>query len=120
MSSPTNGLRWDKERGSLHLARGGAEQRVFMMRKGFMDSFFEEIENVEGKDALSMTVRMILEKIGATPTTPHGPPSIPSTASRTARVSRFPSAPTSSRPCSPAPGTPGSSSPSGPWSTCWR
>jgi predicted hydrocarbon binding protein len=54
-------LYWNKEKGSLHLAQGDSEQRVFMMRKGFMDSFFDEIEKVEGRDALSMTIRMILE-----------------------------------------------------------
>jgi predicted hydrocarbon binding protein len=65
MVASEKSLYWNKERGSLHLVHGETEQRVFMMRKGFMDSFFDEILNVEGKDALSMTVRMILEKIGA-------------------------------------------------------
>ncbi len=59
-------LYWNKEKGSLHLVQGDTEQRVFMMRKGFMDSFFDEILNVEGRDALSMTVRMVLEKVQAT------------------------------------------------------
>ncbi len=58
-------LHWNKEKGSLYLMQGETEQRLFLMRKGFMDSFFEEILSVEGKDALSMTIRKILEKAGA-------------------------------------------------------
>jgi predicted hydrocarbon binding protein len=59
-----NTLRWDPEKGSIHLARGGKSDRAFLMRKGFMDSFFDEILKVEGKDVLSMTIRKILEKTG--------------------------------------------------------
>lgn len=58
-------LQWNKEKGSLSLARGNEQHRLFMMRKGFMDSFFEEIERVEGKDALAMTIRKILENLHA-------------------------------------------------------
>ncbi|MBN2224705.1 MAG: 4-vinyl reductase [Deltaproteobacteria bacterium] len=65
MASPEKRLHWNKEKGSLHLVQDNTEHRLFLMRKGFMDSFFDEIENVEGKDALSMTIRKILEKAEA-------------------------------------------------------
>jgi predicted hydrocarbon binding protein len=65
MVSQEKNLHWNKEKGSLHLVQDNKEHRLFLMRKGFMDSFFDEIEIVEGKDALSMTIRMILEKLGA-------------------------------------------------------
>jgi predicted hydrocarbon binding protein len=65
MDSQEKTLHWNKEKGSIHLVGPKSEQRLFLMRKGFMDSFFDEILNVEGKDALSMTIRKILEKAGA-------------------------------------------------------
>jgi predicted hydrocarbon binding protein len=67
MISQDKRLHWNKEKGSLHLVQGKTEHRLFLMRKGFMDSFFDEILNVEGKDALSMTIRKILEKAQAQP-----------------------------------------------------
>jgi predicted hydrocarbon binding protein len=65
MVSQEKHLHWNNEKGSLHLIEGRTEHRLFLMRKGFMDSFFEEILNVEGKDALSMTIRKTLEKAHA-------------------------------------------------------
>lgn len=65
MAEQGNTLTWNPEKGSIHLTRGGTSHRAFLMRKGFMDSFFDEILKVEGKDVLSMTIRKILEKTGA-------------------------------------------------------
>ncbi len=65
MAEQENTLTWDPEKGSIRLTRGGEIHRAFLMRKGFMDSFFDEILKVEGKDALSMTIRKVLEKTGA-------------------------------------------------------
>ncbi len=65
MVSTEKSLHWNKEKGSVYLTEGKTEHRLFLMRKGFMDSFFDEILNVEGKDALSMTIRKILEKARA-------------------------------------------------------
>lgn len=57
-------LTWDLENGTINLVRDKEEERVILMRKGFMDAFFEEIEMVEGPDALSVTFRTILKKFG--------------------------------------------------------
>ncbi len=65
MVSQEKHLHWDIEKGSLYLVQEKTERRLFLMRKGFMDSFFDEILNVEGKDALSMTIRKVLEKARA-------------------------------------------------------
>jgi len=67
MADQAKRLHWNPEKGSLHLIQGQKEHRLFLMRKAFMDSFFEEILNVEGKDALSMTIRKILEMVRALP-----------------------------------------------------
>jgi predicted hydrocarbon binding protein len=67
MAEEVKTLHWNAEKGSLHLVQGQKEHRLFLMRKGFMDSFFDEILNVEGKDALSMTIRKILESVRALP-----------------------------------------------------
>jgi predicted hydrocarbon binding protein len=62
----TKGLTWDMEKGTILLSSGdGKKEKVIMMRQGFMNAFFQEIEKVEGKDTLKMTFRMLLKKLGA-------------------------------------------------------
>ncbi len=58
-------IRWNQEDGTILLLKEGKEERLILMRKGFMDAFFDEIEKIEGRDALMMTIRMLLEKLEA-------------------------------------------------------
>lgn len=66
MNGTENTIAWDMTRGSITLSRNGTDERIIMMRKGFMESFFQEIEEVEGKNVLTMTMRNLMKKMGAT------------------------------------------------------
>jgi len=66
MNGAENTIAWDMTQGSITLSRNGTDERVIMMRKGFMEAFFEEIEKVEGKNVLTMTIRNLMKKMGAT------------------------------------------------------
>lgn len=66
MNGTENTIAWDMARGSITLSRNGTDERIIMMRKGFMEAFFQEIEEVEGKNVLTMTMRNLMKKMGAT------------------------------------------------------
>ena len=65
MNGTENTIAWDMSRGSITLSRNESDERIIMMRKGFMEAFFQEIEEVEGKNVLTMTMRALMKKLGA-------------------------------------------------------
>jgi len=65
MNGTENTIAWDMTHGSITLSRSGTDERIIMMRKGFMEAFFQEIEEVEGKNVLTMTMRALMKKMGA-------------------------------------------------------
>jgi predicted hydrocarbon binding protein len=73
MNGTENTIAWDITRGSIMLSRNGADERIIMMRKGFMEAFFQEIEEVEGKNVLTMTIRNLMKKMGAADGHPEAP-----------------------------------------------
>ncbi len=56
---------WNLDNGSISLIADNSEERLILMRKGFMTAFFEEIGNVEGKDTLKSTFRNLFTRLGA-------------------------------------------------------
>ncbi|MBN1574799.1 MAG: hypothetical protein JW984_16505 [Deltaproteobacteria bacterium] len=58
-------IKWNLDNGSISLVTGGSEERLILMRKGFMTAFFEEIGNLEGKDTLKNTFRNLFKRLGA-------------------------------------------------------
>jgi predicted hydrocarbon binding protein len=65
MSPSPKKLTWEPEGGAVYLDPTGTKDRVILTRKGFMEAFFDEIELVGGKDALTMVFRSTLGKLGA-------------------------------------------------------
>jgi predicted hydrocarbon binding protein len=58
-------IQWNSDNGSISLITGGAKERLILMRKGFMEAFFEEIGKVEGEVTLKITLRNLLTRLGA-------------------------------------------------------
>lgn len=58
-------IKWNSDDGSINLVSGGTEERLILMRTGFMEAFFDEIEKVEGKATLKNTFRNLLKRLGA-------------------------------------------------------
>lgn len=58
-------IRWNLDNGSISLVAGGSNERLILMRKGFMTAFFEEIGKVEGEDTLRSTFRNLFTRLGA-------------------------------------------------------
>ena len=58
-------INWNLDNGSISLVEEDSEERLILMRKGFMTAFFEEIGNVEGKDTLKNTFRNLFTRLGA-------------------------------------------------------
>jgi predicted hydrocarbon binding protein len=67
MSEKEKKILWELDTGAIYLVVDPGRQRLILTRKGFMEAFFDEIELVEGKDALTMTFRLLLTKLGAPP-----------------------------------------------------
>ena len=58
-------IQWNLDNGSISLLTDGSEERLILMRKGFMAAFFEEIGKVEGEDTLKITFRNLLTRLKA-------------------------------------------------------
>ncbi len=65
MSPSPKKITWELVNGAIYLDPGQTKDRVILTRKGFMEAFFDEIELVGGKDALTMVFRTMLTKLGA-------------------------------------------------------
>ena len=70
-------ISWDTSRGIITLTADGRSERIILQRQGFIQTFLDEIEKVEGKNAVTMTLRSLLATLGssdadaATPTYDH-------------------------------------------------
>ena len=58
-------IKWNLDDGSISLISDNDEERIILMRKGFMEAFFEEIRKVGGEDTLKITFRNLLTRLGA-------------------------------------------------------
>ena len=65
MSNNSNTIVWNEETGIITSTRNSKEERMILMRKGFIKAFFDEIANIEGKNTLMMTFRNLLKELGA-------------------------------------------------------
>jgi predicted hydrocarbon binding protein len=65
MEKEENVIEWEHEKGSIDLTRNGRKDRIVLLRKGFLQAFFDEIEKVAGKDTLTMLLRALLSRLGA-------------------------------------------------------
>jgi predicted hydrocarbon binding protein len=70
-------ISWDTSRGIITLSADGRSERIILQRRGFIQKFLDEIEKVEGKNAVTMTLRSLLTTLSspdadtATPTYDH-------------------------------------------------
>ena len=58
-------ITWDTSRGTITLTTGDRSERLILQRRGFLQSFLDEIEKVEGKNAVTMTLRTLLLTVGS-------------------------------------------------------
>jgi len=58
-------ISWDTARGIITLTYGDRSERLILQRRGFLLSFLDEIEKVEGKNAVTMTLRSLLTAFGS-------------------------------------------------------
>ncbi len=56
---------WDADHGFINLIANGTEERLFLIREGFIRAFADEIVKVSGQKMLTMIVRSLLKKLGA-------------------------------------------------------
>ncbi|MBN1880834.1 MAG: 4-vinyl reductase [Deltaproteobacteria bacterium] len=60
-----NTISWDTTRGIITLKAGDRTERLILQRRGFLQSFLDEIEKAEGKNAVTMTLRSLLTTVGS-------------------------------------------------------
>jgi len=58
-------ISWDTTQGIITLTAGDRTERLILQRRGFLQSFLDEIEKVEGKNAVTMTLRSLLSTVGS-------------------------------------------------------
>jgi len=56
-------IMWDTTQGVITLTAGDHTERLILQRRGFLQSFLDEIEKVEGKNAVTMTLRSLLTNL---------------------------------------------------------
>jgi len=55
---------WDTKRGFINLITNGSEERLFLIREGFIKAFADEIVKVSGQRMLSMILRNLFNELG--------------------------------------------------------
>jgi predicted hydrocarbon binding protein len=64
MSETKSVVRWNSEKGTITLDRGGAEERLILQRRGFWDGFFPEIVKSLGEDGVAVVMRALVKSLG--------------------------------------------------------
>ena len=58
-------ISWDTSQGIITLSTSDRSERLILQRRGFLQTFLDEIEKVEGKNAVTMTLRSLLSTVGS-------------------------------------------------------